>query len=544
MDAKSIMLIIHYAAVAILFVEIAFVLLQSSSEIQKWSLMLGVAAILLFVGYNIEMSAECLSQAMTGAAVSYMGKPFVMLYSYMFIITFYHLKRPPKWLFVVLNFLCTAFSCLVFSNHRHYLYYSYAEYDSSQVFSPLVLGHGPMYFVYAAFAIAYFISCICAIIKGSRNLKDSKSKHLNIFIFIMIAAGILGYLAYLAGVTSGYDTTVAGVFIGVLCLAYIFIKSGLFDAVLVAKDMALADSPTGLIVFDNANEINYINATASKYLDDVLTVDFINNLDSDNYKYIYGDNAIDIATKEVVSKGVRIGKAVEITDITELYNYQIRLEKDVKERTEKIANIQRDIIASVANIIEARSVETGQHIKRTSVISTMIAKSLRDKKLYTDVIDDSFIEMIGSAAPLHDIGKIAVPDHILLKPGQLTPDEFEIVKTHVDSGAEIIKRTMQGLESKEYTDMALDIAAYHHERWDGNGYTHSMKGEEIPLSARIVAVADCFDAIISDRCYKKAVPVEQAMEIIRSESGTHFDPMVVYAFEDAMKQTGMRLQIE
>lgn len=206
------------------------------------------------------------------------------------------------------------------------------------------------------------------------------------------------------------------------------------------------------------------------------------------------------------------------------------MELEVQERAEKIESIQRKTVASLANVVEVRSLETGQHIARTSEFSALIASELGKTGKYKERFNEAYVVLLSDATPLHDVGKISVPDSILLKPGKLDEAEFEEMKKHSESGAAIIESVMRGVEEDDYVDMAIAIARYHHERWDGKGYPYGLKGAAIPIEARIVAVADCFDALTSDRCYKKAFSVEKSLGILREESGTHFDPEVVEAF--------------
>ncbi len=226
---------------------------------------------------------------------------------------------------------------------------------------------------------------------------------------------------------------------------------------------------------------------------------------------------------------------MEIHDITTTYNYRLGLEQAVRETTEHLSYIQRTIFASMASIVEARSLETGDHIRRVSEYTRIIAETLQQSGRYADILTDEYIQTLVLSAPMHDIGKISIRDAILLKPGKLDPDEFDEMKLHTVNGEKIIRATMTGLESESYIHMAAEIALYHHERWDGTGYPTGLSGEAIPLSARIVAVADCYDAITSQRCYKGPTPSPEALEILRFESGTHFDPLVVKAFDDSFR---------
>lgn len=202
------------------------------------------------------------------------------------------------------------------------------------------------------------------------------------------------------------------------------------------------------------------------------------------------------------------------------------------------AQVQDNIIIFMAELVENRDENTGGHIKRTAIYVDIIAKQLRRNGMFEDILTDEYIKDIKSAAPLHDIGKIRVPDAILNKPGRLTDEEFALMKEHAESGRVLLDHAKEHLGNLRYLDIATDMAGYHHEWWDGGpkGYPGHLKGEEIPLCARIMAVADVFDALTTQRCYKEPMKLEKAYDIIRSESGTHFDPVVVDAFFDDLKR--------
>ena len=197
---------------------------------------------------------------------------------------------------------------------------------------------------------------------------------------------------------------------------------------------------------------------------------------------------------------------------------------------EQVSNMQSGLIKFMAEVVENRDDNTGGHIRRTAEYVESIAKELKKQGIYSDILTDRYMSDMIVAAPLHDIGKIHIPDAVLNKPGKLTEEEFEIMKTHTTAGEELLIRAKEELGESGYLNTALEMAAYHHEWWNGKGYPYGICGEEIPLCARIMAVADVFDALTSKRCYKSAMPLEKACAIIKEESGTHFDPAVVEAF--------------
>lgn len=204
--------------------------------------------------------------------------------------------------------------------------------------------------------------------------------------------------------------------------------------------------------------------------------------------------------------------------------------EEVKQKNHVISKMQRNIIFTLANMVENRDANTGGHIKRTAKYVKMIGNGLRRDGIYPEVISKQYVKKLYDSAPLHDIGKIKISDSILNKPGKLTGDEYEIVKTHTTEGEKILKSSLNDIEDDSWLTMAVEMAMYHHEKWDGTGYPAGLSGEEIPLCARIMAVADVFDALVSERSYKKPFSYEEAIRILTEGSGAQFDPLIISVF--------------
>lgn len=221
----------------------------------------------------------------------------------------------------------------------------------------------------------------------------------------------------------------------------------------------------------------------------------------------------------------------------ELKNYQTTLEERVEAQTKKIKEqalerirMQESVIEGMAAIIESRDNSTGEHVRNTKRYVSMMADYMLENNIYPEEVDEKFTVYIRNAAPLHDVGKILISDVILNKPGRFTPEEFEIMKTHAFLGGDIVEKILAGNAEPELLQMARDIVCCHHEKWDGSGYPRGLRGSEIPLSARIMAVADVFDALVCKRVYKEAMAEEHAFSILREDAGKHFDPVLVDVF--------------
>ncbi len=223
-----------------------------------------------------------------------------------------------------------------------------------------------------------------------------------------------------------------------------------------------------------------------------------------------------------------------------------RLEELVQIQVKKIADAHMETIFAIARLAEARDDETRRHLERVQTFCRLLAAGLGRHPAYKTTVSSTWIGNIFHASPLHDIGKVAIPDRILLKPGSLTPAELAIMKTHTTIGSQTLKTVHDRYPDNEFIAMGIEIARSHHERWDSTGYPDGLAGEGIPLCARILAVADCYDASRAKRCYKPATPHDETCAIILEESGKHFDPVVIAAFReltDAFEEVWNRMNI-
>lgn len=262
---------------------------------------------------------------------------------------------------------------------------------------------------------------------------------------------------------------------------------------------------------------------------------------TDRYRLLMPDGTIRWAHVRLHTDFDESGKAIHsygtLQDITamkevedELERYNKHLEEMVSEKVKEISESQMATIFALVKLAESRDDETGAHIERTASFCRLLAEKARHLPQYAKIINDDYVATIYRASPLHDIGKVGISDLILLKPGKLTPAEFAIMKTHVEIGYQTLRNIDKRYQKNAFLQMGLDITRYHHERWDGTGYLAELKGEKIPLSARIMALADVYDALRSKRVYKPPFTHKDAVAMIQEESGTHFDPTLVELF--------------
>ena len=256
--------------------------------------------------------------------------------------------------------------------------------------------------------------------------------------------------------------------------------------------------------------------------------------------------------QEQLDKNVKNIRALDIAthdEVEQLYNSICNMTlnlaeqmRDLRRLSDTTAKMQDGLIITMADMVENRDSDTGAHIQKTASYVKIIVEGLKKKGYYAEKITPKFMSDVVRSAPLHDIGKINISDAVLNKPGKLTDEEYEIIKTHTTAGKKIMEDAISTVRGENYLKEARNMAAYHHERWDGKGYPEGLHGEVIPLSARIMAVADVFDALTSPRVYKPAFPLEKALAIITEGAGTQFDPKCVEVFMDNLPEVKVILK--
>ncbi len=237
-----------------------------------------------------------------------------------------------------------------------------------------------------------------------------------------------------------------------------------------------------------------------------------------------------ILISQVIFPEILISSLVPAFSLIALY---INIEDPVLRR---MKNYNSEIVTSFATLVESRDSSTGSHVKRTKSYVKIILDEIKTNSLYSSIMTKDFEDKMMNAAPMHDIGKISIPDTILQKPGKLTDEEYSVMKKHSVLGGEIIQEIFKDMDDKEFLNIAYDVTRYHHEKWNGNGYPEGLVGKEIPFSARIMAIADVFDAISAKRCYRDAMPLEKCFAIIKEGKGVDFDPVLTDLFLNAREK--------
>lgn len=262
----------------------------------------------------------------------------------------------------------------------------------------------------------------------------------------------------------------------------------------------------------------------------------INDLDLKTQCFEMG--AVDYISKpyHVLEVQARVKTHIKLQNANKLLNTRKNLlEEIVRNRTIEIDQTRDATVKAVSSLVETRDSSTSEHINRTQSFVTALAETLLKQGQYSEILKADYMRELNRAAPLHDIGKIGIPDSVLLKPGKLTEEEFEIIKKHPKIGYDALMSASADLGKNLFFEIACDISLYHHEKWNGTGYPGSLVGNDIPLSARIMALSDVYDALTSERIYKKAFSHLTAIELILEGRGEHFDPLIVDAFIQSEK---------
>lgn len=306
------------------------------------------------------------------------------------------------------------------------------------------------------------------------------------------------------------------------------------DAIVsVSPEMELQNAnPTALHTFPVLKNFKPGEKLTGDALEDVERL-----LSGKVFEYKFENQTFECNIHEIKNGDVLVSKVIWLSDITDRVDflnyakeYQIQLKEQIKEKAASIVNIQKHIMMNMADVIEARDGNTGGHVKRTSEIVRILVNAMQKDNF--PGITALFVDDVARLAPLHDMGKIGISDLILNKPGKLTDEEFEIMKSHAAKGKAVVDLILEGTDvSADTVRTCENIAQFHHEKWDGTGYPNKLKGEEIPLESRIMAIADVYDALVSKRVYKPPMPFDVANKIMMESFGKNFDPNLQKYYE-------------
>ena len=515
------------------------------------------------LGYYLSSVAVTLDGAIRAQQIIYIGGSFLQLFVLMSIFNLCKINVP-KWVRAALFAVCAALYASVLTIGKKDFFYKNVSLDIKDGRAVIVREYGFMHTVFFIVVAAFFLVGIITLLYSWFKKKDVPRQ----ILLLLVIPDVICVLGYTV-LRNIYGTEIEFISVG-YCMAqvmYLLIayRVNLYDVGDTVIDSMVQEEEIGYISFDFKNRYLGSNAVARKIVPElndvavdesfgykpserkirhfleafkqdpsnntgILTVHDEDNHDNDRYYAVNVNYLYDGSRKR--------GYIITFNDDTEnrkyiqlLDNFNEDLRLEVEKKTQHIVSMHDNLIMSLAMMVESRDNSTGGHIKRTSEgVRILIDEINKEGKLD---LTPEFCKNVIKAAPMHDLGKIAVDDAVLRKPGKFTDEEYEKMKKHSEEGARVIHKILLNTDDEQFKVIAENVAHYHHERYDGSGYPDKLKGEQIPLEARIMAIADVYDALVSKRVYKEAFDFERANNIILEGMGTQFDPKLRTAYENA-----------
>lgn len=506
-------------------------------------------------GYFQLSMAKSIGQATFALQTSYLGASFVPLFSFLCISDL--TKFNPKWYIKTFVFAISFIICMCsFTIGNHPIYYKSIDISFYNNTCYLIKEYGPLHFIYPIYLFGMMMfSLVIIIISFGKRRQISYVRSTTLFIVLLIS-----FATYFIERLLKLNIELVPISLNIEEFAILFLlnRIKLYDVSGIATNNKINSKSYGIITFKSEKKFIGSIGSASEWFPvlDELFVDYKipdhlsksspilskisewmnENISFDEEYFDIGDKIIKAEYSKGFVNGEKHIHIISLSDDTKQHqltnmikNYNELLEKQVDEKTKQVKDIEEDIILSMASIVENRDNNTGGHIKRTSDVVKIFINELRKDPAFKD-LNDAECERIIKAAPLHDFGKIGVPDEILNKPGKFTDEEYEIMKIHPAKGADIVKQILKNSDDNYFNKIAINVAHYHHEKWNGSGYPEGLKENEIPIEARIMALADVFDALVSKRVYKDQFSYDKAFSIIQESCGNHFDPALCNVF--------------
>ncbi|MCR4617709.1 MAG: HD domain-containing protein [Lachnospiraceae bacterium] len=499
------------------------------------------------VGYFIGSTAKNAEEMIMAQKVIYLGGCFLTLFILMCV-----LDRCKIVLKRIIRIAIMAFTFIVYGSvltiGKYDIFYKSYSYEIVNGVGVAHKQYGPMHTVFMLMIVIYYAISLFALVYSLYKKKDVSSTMIKL-LFIPETICFVSFFLGRIITRNTFEVIPLGYVISQVVYLIIVNRLCLYDINAVNADTILESGDKGFISVDFNNNYLGCNDTAKSFIPELAGIrvdsninknksigpditkwigDFKENERKDKVFYHKNDKVYLVDIDYLFDGKRKRGYCLTVSDDTknqkyiELINsFNTKLQEEVEEKTEHIVEMHNKLILGMATMVESRDNSTGGHIKRTSEgVRILIEEIMSENKLG---LSDEFCKDIIKAAPMHDLGKISVDDAVLRKPGRFEPDEFEKMKKHAPEGARIIHEILKDTDDEHFRKIAENVANYHHERWDGSGYPEGLKGEEIPIEARIMAIADVYDALVSKRVYKESMSFEEADKIIMDGMGKHFD---------------------
>ena len=516
------------------------------------------------LGYLLSSTVRKPDSAIIAQQIIYIGGIFLQLF---IVLSIFNLCRIniPGWLRTALFVICVLIYGSVLTIGYMDIFYKSVSFELKDGKPLLIKEYGLMHMAFYVLVCVFLISGITAIVYSWIKKKDVPRRIL-LLLIIPDSVCVLTYFVWLKVFGNNIDLVPLGYVVSELVFLRIAYRVNLYDVGETVIDSMIQEQKVGYISFDFKFRYlgsNHIAKELVPELEDVAVDElfgykpsqrkirhfldsFKENTDNNTFVYTVHDDSGNEENDRIYNGNVnylydgnrRRGYIVTFIDDTAnkkyirlLDTYNEKLQSEVDEKTKHIVEMHDNLIMSLAMMVESRDNSTGGHIKRTSEgVRILIGEILKEGVL---PLSDEFCRDVIKAAPMHDLGKIAVDDAVLRKPGRFTDEEYEKMKQHAAEGSKVIHEILLNTDDESFKAIAENVAHYHHERWDGSGYPEGLKGDQIPVEARIMAIADVYDALVSKRVYKEAFDFQKADRIILEGMGTQFDPLLKPAYNKA-----------
>ena len=534
--------------------QIAVLAFLFKNRISIFYYLMFVCVMLTNFGYMQVSVANTLDEALQGNQVVYLGSSFSAFCLLMCVADLckVHIDREIQYILLTLE---SAIFILASTTQTSTLFYKKVHVESHLGMTFLGKEYGPLHALQPFNLLFIMAMCIVIIVKCFKRRK---------VVSYRTSAWISGILALI--IITYFGERILNIRIELIPISYMICefvmimllrRVSLFDVAKLSSELLYDSNRFGYVLYDENEHFLGADEAAKEWFPELneQVIDrplvkrdtpLISQLlkwsklekadETDRPTYNVGDLIIEAHHSILKANRTNMVHCVHLLDDTSdkeyhklLEGYNGKLEEEVDKKTERLRKMLLDITTSMGSIVENRDSNTGGHVARTSDVVNIFVTHLLEEGTYED-LDAKTGERIRRAAPLHDFGKIAIPDSILNKPGKFEDWEYEIMKTHAEKGAKVVEQILWHSDNEKFKAIAKNVANYHHEKWDGRGYPVGLKGEEIPFEARVMALADVFDALVSKRVYKDSYDYEKAFRIIEESCGTHFDPVLCKEF--------------
>lgn len=499
------------------------------------------------MGYVFLQMSRNLEEALIAQKIIYLGGTFLPMFLFFAVIRLCR-TNVRKWVKPAMIFLSMFLYGLIMTSGKYPLYYKSVGYSVENGIVVLTKEYTVFHSLFYFVLVVYLFTGIAVVVYTYYRRIDVSATLLALLLVpLLLCVGGL-----LIGKANNHNVEIVPLLYDITLVIYIVIirKISLYDVMYTGVEALTREGDTGFISIDN--RFNYLgsNEVACKIIPEIARVrvdtcikdyrmfddtlikwaddydkDMLDGVKNDQHicRSADGESVYYVNISYLYEGKKRCGYQFFFIDSTKEYNYNERLKKEVKEKTAHIEDMHNTLIMGMATMVESRDNSTGGHIRRTSELVKMLTDRIKNDPDNDFDFSDEFCEALIKAAPMHDLGKIAVDDAILRKPGKFEPEEFEKMKRHAPEGARIVHEILKDTDDEMFKHVAENMAHYHHERWDGSGYPEGRKGFDIPIEARIMAIADVYDALVSKRVYKDKMSFEKADSIIMEGMGTQFD---------------------